>query len=756
MTRSLSTSSSIACASAPRAQRLFAGGARALLALALALLGGLALRGERADACGWDGPLPSDLTTFDPQILDDAGASAVAYDATHAGFEEDCASCAVTAMLADWRGYLRGAVSDEDWEQVLLRATEAELDGLARGLGGKRGAAPATYAQSSLWKDEASRPRLRAALAVVKLARQVEGISLTPSWQAPAERATRARHTRMVTDAEAGVRAAKDPFLAQRYAFLLVKALFYQRRWDEVAKAHERLATSLATPSTDLAFRARYYLAGALLRTGHRGAANLELARIHAAYGPLAGATANDFRPMEESDWQDTLQRARDVRERTELWRLVGVTRDGVVAMREILKLDPRSPLLALLAVREVERAESGEDLQRMQEPTDARRRLLEAPALEELCARVAGTPGADRPWLHLLVAGHLAAKRGDLELARARLTAALTARPDDARVKRQARASLALALVLDRRATRPTAARGAEIAAAMRDVDEAFGRRDKLRQDVRGALAASYVAAGGAVEGELLSPGLLERQAATAGKWRDPSFLRLMIARARRAATPFDRFLLDGSYTVPQLEQELALALLNQGAFAESARVFRAGVASSTKLGTDPFAMRLLDCHDCDHQTYENAPWTHASVAARLAELELVARGKGPRAAGAALLLGNALYNLSWFGNARVLLRDTHQTQDSPRAAERWYKRAYEVAKDRELRAKAAFFAAKAELGDLLAADGSPHEYREVSTLPFPARWFSALQGLSDTKYYQEVLSECTNFRAWIARKAP
>ena len=379
----------------------------------------------------------------------------------------------------------------------------------------------------------------------------------------------------------------------------------------------------------------------------------------------------------------------------------------------------------------------------------------------------IAATPRADRPWLMTLIAGHLAAKRGDLTAAKPRLLQALSARPDDALVKNQVHASLAMALVGDaakggqvgNAALRaPAAQRADEIAEEMMKVSSEFGRASRLRVEVRGKLAGAYLAAGKLIEAELLQPGTLESKAATAAKWQDVSFLKAMIARAAQQGSPFDRFLLDGSYTKGHLEQELAMRYLTSGAFGEAAKILKLSKISP-RLGTDPFAMQIRDCHDCDHEKYAQAPWTMASFAARLAVLERAASGKGEPAAAAALELGNALYNITWYGNARVVLENTHQTLSAPRAAERWYKRAFDLSRNRELRAKAAFFAAKAELGSLITAAeeaaGMTDENRwGISDLPLPKVWFPVVESFEDTNYYREVLRECSHFLAWSDRK--
>jgi hypothetical protein len=730
--------------------------ARGALALALVLAASVGLRGERADACGFDGFSIEELTTFDPKVLGDPTWDGLYFDPFNAGYGGACADCATKAMLADWRGYLKEAVTEADWQKVLFAATPAELAAIRNALGGS-GAPPAGYERSSLWKIPAARDRLAAAVAFVSLARRVEPhAGLEGSDPAGNPKRAQPPAPALLADAIAGQKAAgKDAFLAQRYAFLALRVLFYRRDWAGAIAFFDRNAKALAGPSADLPWRARYYVAGALQRQGKRARANLELARVHAGSPALAGAAAQDFQPMEEADWRETLRLAASPREKAQLWRLVGVKQDGLVAIKEIVKLDPKSDLIALLVVRELARAEnlvSNASAGGTPAPAELAAQRKAYATVEQLAVAQAGTPGADRPWLMELVAAHVAAKRGDVAATRARLARATAARSGDFRVAAQAKASLALALAVDWKINPQTEQ---ELARSMLEIDPGFGRLASVRGEVRHMLAAAYAKAGKYVEAELLRPGTATEPATRRpGKpaWEDPAFIKAMIAQTGRTSTPFEKFLLGGSYERPALEHELALRYLVDGDFAAAAQTFKTTKAMSGKLGTDPFAVRIVDCHDCDHQRYANAPWTHASLAARLAELERTAKGTGEPAAEASLAIGVALYNITYYGNARTVLAETHHRTRDTRAAEKWLKRAFELTKNRELKAKAAYLAAKAELGQLITEAEAAN--KSLAALPIPKTWFPAVKKLSDTKYYREVIRECGHFAGWARRK--
>jgi tetratricopeptide (TPR) repeat protein len=210
------------------------------------------------------------------------------------------------------------------------------------------------------------------------------------------------------------------------------------------------------------------------------------------------------------------------------------------------------------------------------------------------------------------------------------------------------------------------------------------------------------------------------------------------MIARAGKTTTPFDKFVVDGSYKKADLELELGMRNFLDGDFATAKALFK---TTAKRWGTDPFVIHIRDCHDCDHEKYEKAKWDHLNVTDRLIELEGKVKLGGEQGAEAALQIGNVLYNVTYWGNARQATAETHQKTEDSSLAMKYYKKAFDLSKNRELKAKAAYLAAKAELGTLLANGGG---------MAIPATWFPVLKQFSNTRYYKEVLKECGHFAAW------
>jgi hypothetical protein len=283
------------------------------------------------------------------------------------------------------------------------------------------------------------------------------------------------------------------------------------------------------------------------------------------------------------------------------------------------------------------------------------------------------------------------------------------------------------------------------------------------LSNEVRTKLAIAYSAANRMVDAEFLASavtdtlddGNFDLRSKIKVRWETAPFLKEMIARVDRRTTEFDRFVLENSHVKEALLQELAVRAVLDGDFAGASKIFQTTTARSSLLGTDPFVIHVLDCHDCDHEKLgAKSTWTHKNLVARLAELELTAKSGGEPGAQAALAIGNALYNITYHGNARSFTEGTHQSTSDARLAERYYKKVYDSSGNRELKAKAAWLAAKAELGTMIHKEevANPNDGVGVDAgSMIPKTWFPVFAKFANTRYYKEVLRDCGRFSSWV-----
>src|SRR5262249_53419484 len=140
---------------------------------------------------------------------------------------------------------------------------------------------------------------------------------------------------------------------------------------------------------------------------------------------------------------------AKNVHEREVLWQLLGIYVDGMAAIDNIYKLNPKSELLPLLLVREVNKAErdwtANQDLYR-QRLGFARDIQPDVAVVGEIrLARlkaIADAGNTIKPYLWRLAVGHMFALAGDSQMAEMYLAMARKSMPDVPEIQEQARMS--------------------------------------------------------------------------------------------------------------------------------------------------------------------------------------------------------------------------------------------------------------------------------------------------------------------------
>lgn len=190
---------------------------------------------------------------------------------------------------------------------------------------------------------------------------------------------------------------------------------------------------------------------------------------------------------------------------------------------------------------------------------------------------------------------------------------------------------------------------------------------------------------------------------------------------------------------------------------------------AATTILPGNPFNARIIDCHDCDHQAAQKIKYSKLSFVQKLKEL------KDKIAAGAdvytnAVLMGNAQYNITYFGNARAFYETKVLSPGSSLAngidssfrgplmnttmAIKYYSLALNAAQTDEQRAKCQYLLAKCQRNDwyartIFTKDDYEYSYNGAAFQAWDG--FKALKQYSNTQYYKEVLKECGYFRSYI-----
>ena len=181
-----------------------------------------------------------------------------------------------------------------------------------------------------------------------------------------------------------------------------------------------------------------------------------------------------------------------------------------------------------------------------------------------------------------------------------------------------------------------------------------------------------------------------------------------------------------------------------------------------------NPFNGKIKDCNDCDHLAKQSVKYGQQEFLKKIKEMKAkIAAGEDVY--NNALLVGNAFYNTTYFGNARFFysnsiineygnsISDAHAKMlygmDN---VNKYYKIAQNAAADNEQKAKMAYMLAKVERNNFYSTNYFTRSegywgYHDGAD-------FKAWQGFvdlktkySDTKYYQDVIAECGYFRTYM-----
>jgi hypothetical protein len=666
--------------------------------------------------------------------------------------------------LSEWSLYFGGAIPSSELSSLLYKMAAEDVAALSASLSGATGnlAEPARTLRAAFLKY-GRKERVVRALEYLVLAKRVEPIATNPpasGWDDKQPEPIDAGAVRdLLNGAERQLRGA-DKFLAQRYRFQTLRLLFYSGQYPDAQRYFEQNRAAF-TEENSPKYRSMSIAAGAYYKDKKFGQANYLFSLVFDKFPPLKASSYFSFHPMEDADWRQTLSLAKNQREKEVLWQLLGIYADGLDAIDQIYRLNPRSNLLPLLLVREVNRIESdwssNKDLvengstRRQPRPDED---VVGPKRLAKLKA-IADAGNTYTPYLWRLSVAHLFALAGDRATAERYLDASVAGARGNPEAERQVRMSRLLARVNAMKAVD----RSAEpyFAEEFRWFDEYLRSikpgmpfyEDRARHVVQWALeqlSRLYLNAGDPVRAALLKD---DRESAI---YRSVAGIDAVFAFTRTASTPFDKWLVSNyEYSTEQLHELRALSFLYSGDLTNALAEFKqSGARAAEPLAADPFTIQIRECWDC----YAQAPhttYTKQSFLERMILLSRSAQGQSELAAKASFELATGFMNMTFYGNSRQMFWTPHSNLFDWRKvanvdpAEKYFLQAFNKSTDRELKTKALFMAAKAE-------QNRYYETRKLDTELQPHVHFGTLRAsFSDTRYYQEIIRECGRFRRFL-----
>ncbi len=619
------------------------------------------------------------------------------------------------------------------------------------------------------------------AIDYLKFSKKIERLMWGNSiWDYEGKVVDTALYIRAIGDAKNEIKKSKSSFLKTRYTFQVQRILFYLNRYNECADwylENEKVFKSAGS----ITWRSLAYYAGCLYHQKRYDESNYIFSLIYDQFPVMKVDAFTSFHPWEDADWNATLKRAKSNHEKEVLWQLFGVYADPLKGMKEIYAINSQSKMMDLLLTRSIniiERNELANDNYENQygdeetnpvPDTSFKRRIFDSSEsfnafnnitakdeLESFINMVVGQGKTHNPCLWLNAIAYLNWMNKKYDVAEKYLgQAKLCSNIDNLNQSQLAITDLLIQFGKIEKLTPATEQQLYQLLYGV-TVESPNDRSQAVYNYIMDKLSGRYTQSGNLLMAELCNNG---RGSFYSDEIKFDEMLQFM---RKPGQSDFEKLLLKNYYVKPaDIIEYRAVQELKANRFDEAVKWFEQDNASGNKeLYGNPFTIHITDCHDCDHSAPQKTKYTKSTFALKLKELLANAESSkdADEKAQNYFLLANGLYNLTYYGNARMVSLiypfmekdwgnyysgDDYLKGGCDRPM-LYYQKAMSYSTRKEFKAKCAWMSAKCELNNWYATK----DYEEGSRDFFESDNYKLLkEHYSDTKYYSEIIAECGYF---------
>lgn len=752
---------------------------------------------ETSRACGFD---PDDLfygfSFFDPAITAQPGYSPLffSFDRFYDYTWTDTTTLHQSNIL-EWQKFFSDKPSYEDIYYVVYKASDNALIETKKYVDNTGGEVPEELRDNSLvefWKKK----KFSSPICYLVFAKQCEPhVYRDPySWEQPERDASQ-----METLLGEGLErydAAKNKFLKLRYGFQVVRLAHYTGRYEDCIRFHDELVEPLKEKAdSELYYWSLGHKAGALKELGRNQQAAYLFSLVFDKSPAKRVPAWMSFHIGSDADWQAVMDLCQNDQEKANLYFMRGIDPESRVVeeMRAIYALDPGSEKLDILLAREINKLEYdffGWDfdfqfpLKTEYDGTSKENALKYLAELSDFVQARNQEGKLHSPSLWKMAEGYLAFMRADFD--RADQIIAVEAR-NTGDQKLQQYASLFRWIISVSRMESIDQRREERLYsewAALDFKDDPHQLKEKSREYLMKTAARLYQLQGEPGKAFLCTSQLYYLLTGLDEKVID-DLLTWTRSLQSRQPTSMEKYLLSQigdnhqretlmmlKATVHIRNQQLEEAIALMETVPENVRKNATGYY----IPSDPFKAYNLDCLGCEDDQ-ERGPFNKLSFVKRLMELESEAVNNPEKAAENYLLLGNAWYNITYFGPAwqaaayyrsgsewygfgeeeSSYRKESQGIYTNMEIPESYYQKAIDHASasgNRELAAVATFMAAKCEQNRFYLA-GNDDENDLEHKPEYRTRFDELIADYSDTDYYNQVLNECSflNTYVWLKK---
>lgn len=623
------------------------------------------------------------------------------------------------------------------------------------------------------------------------LAQKIETVSINRDyWSYDPVVAKTFNDAKMIQSIENVYNTTSDPFMKNRYWFLTMKARFYSNNKQKAVDFFNK--TEKSVPKNVLYYRALSYVAGVNHKQNKFAASNYLYAQVFDKCPELRTVTAYCFSPKNETDWNKALTMAKNNKEKAALWAVRGYYKDEKQSIEKIYELDPKSEHLNYLATRLVNRQEEainnsfqkdGGENQPMKKLSVAENKTENQVKVDQktldLIAKISAAGNTDRPYLWDLSLGYLQTLKGDYANADKNFDKAGKTLPKTELAGMQLRLLRFVNNLskIDKLTDKNEKTILADLNWLYFELPKNYKGQEFRYQNAsswsRSYLSTLYREKGNPVMAEIYGESRYSYWNDGNSFYDNEKVLLDMKAFLSKSNKSEIESIGAGIYSLKlkDINNFQAVQATFKNKIPEAIEYMKQtdSVQYSKFLG-NPFNGNIKDCHDCDHTAYQKRKYTFMDFLTTIKEMQGKLAQKEDVYTNS-LLLGNAFYNITHFGNGRTFyeitivgygsspysFRDSMKRMitncDLPRM---YYQKALEAATTKEQKAKCIYMLAKCERNEYYN-----NKYNNLKNwweadddkINFIA-WsgFKVLQkDYSDTKYYQDVIAECGYFNTYV-----
>lgn len=661
--------------------------------------------------------------------------------------------------VAEWHAYFGKKVSEDDVHTFIYVSDEKSLVRYREAIASK-----SNNASGDLDMFNAGVKKLEPALTYLEAAYKVNALcaSTYNDWYEYAE-PDPSQILSLTEELKKLYAGAKEPFLKQRYVFLLQRIYHTGGLYSHCIELFNKEAVKY-DQSSSIYLRSMGYKAASLYKQQEYSEANYIYALMFSRM-PAARVSAHwSFHPQEEADWNESLALAKTGEEKCALWLLFGITADAERALKEIYDINPSfapARMLATRAVNYVEATSGDGNRFYYEKPHDndsfirtlssyATNKSTPDPAFWHLMTAYmyyqSGNTGETEKWL---ASGRkVLGKEDKLLQDHYTLTEMLVRVKTSTTVNDKLQRDLAAFLTFNWCAENKEMRKDAIYEYFMNMLDKIYTTE---KNDIMVALCNNN-------SGEFYKGNL--------------AFIDRMLKFMQQTGHNELETLLLSKYflNANDLIEEKGLIYLYHYDLDKANKEFSL-LSGTAQLPGNPFNIRINDCHDCDHEMAQKTIYTKTSLVQKLIEMEAAAQKDPKASAQTYFLLANAYYNITYFGNNRRMYESTlfgtgydsygyyfsfgQVPKPDPiknifscAKAEAYYMLAYKYAPNKEFEAKCLFMAAKCEQNAFYLSG----DFDQGATDFRAGKYFRSLKDrYYDTKYFKEVIHECGYFDSYI-----